>query len=60
MTVCRQCPWTASFCTDAVTFTLGMSPEQEEGDSRHGRQGALREGSPRLVGRDAGKQQMRS
>ena len=61
MTDRHKRPWTASFYTDAVAFTLEMSPEQEEGSGRksHARQVALREGlSPGLVGRDAGKQQM--
>ena len=30
--VCHRRPWTASPCIDAVMFTLGVSPKQEERD----------------------------
>ena len=60
-TVCRRHPWTASSCTDAVMFALGMSPEQEVRDvmQSHAGREALGEGGPwGSIGRYTGRQQL--
>ena len=60
MIVCHRHPWTASSCTDAVMFTFGMPPEQEERDGMqsHAGQEALGEGPWGSIGRYTGRQQL--